>query len=351
MDLETRADAETEPVFDPSDLIVGTIRPPDWLGRIPTFAWLFVALAAAGVAYLIWQAFRSGPDGISPTSLVFVLLSVVSCATTVLLPAAMLVGRRGLGRAGSWLLQGGIALATAELLRLFGRDVVNAIAGPPSIDADISSAISSHVVQSLAILVPVALLRMFGLAKIGLGLGAIAAPSRSLGRVAFAVLAVLLAVVLVGDVLEIQVFKAESATDTLLLMYNVLVVVTVLVVLGLWAWVASIAARRDGAPWRPIVVGAVAVVLGNGLGAAGSLVALLQSGTDNAPTILTWTVLAAATVGAVGAAVLLVGFARGFEPIDNEDGAEPARGENGDGAEPAPGDAPDAGPVAHSAGA
>jgi hypothetical protein len=351
MDLETRADAETEPVFDPSDLIVGTRRPPDWLGPIPTLAWLFVALAAAGVAYLIWQAFRSGPDGISPTSLVFVLLSVVSCATTVLLPAAMLVGRRGLGRAGSWLLQGGIALATAELLRLFGRDVVNAIAGPPSIDADISSAISSHVVRSLAILVPVALLRMFGLAKIGLGLGAIAAPSRSLGRVAFAVLAVLLAMVLVGDVLEIQVFKAESATDTLLLMYNVLVVVTVLVVLGLWAWVASIAARRDGAPWRPIVVGAVAVVLGNGLGAAGSLVALQQAGTDNAPTILTWTVLAAATVGAVGAAVLLVGFARGFEPIDNEDGSEPARGENENGAEPAPGDAPDAGPVAHSAGA
>lgn len=351
MDLETRADAETEPVFDPSDLIVGTIRPPDWLGPIPTLAWLFVALAAAGVAYLIWQAFRSGPDGISPTSLVFVLLSVVSCAATVLLPAAMLVGHRGLGRAGSWLLQGGIALAAAELLRLFGRDVVNAIAGPPSIDADISSAISSHVVQSLAILVPVALLRMFGLAKIGLGLGAIAAPSRSLGRVAFAVLAVLLAVVLVGDVLEIQVFKAESATDTLLLMYNVLVVVTVLVVLGLWAWVASIAARRDGAPWRPIVVGAVAVVLGNGLGAAGSLVALLQAGTDNAPTILTRTVLAAATVGAVGAAVLLVGFARGFEPIDNEDGSEPARGENENGAEPAPGDAPDAGPVAHSAGA
>ena len=351
MDLETGADAETEPVFDPSDLIVGTIRPPDWLGRIPTLARLFVALAAAGVAYLIWQAFRSGPDGISPTSLVFVLLSVVSSAATVLLPAAMLVGRRGLGRAGSWLLQGGIALATAELLRLFGRDIVNAIAGPPSIDADISSAISSHVVQSLAILVPVAFLRMFGLGKIGLGLGAIAAPSRSLGRVAFAVLAVLLAVVLVGDVLEIQVFKAESATDTLLLMYNVLVVVTVLVVLGLWAWVASIAARRDGAPWRAIVVGAVAVVLGNAIGAAGSLVALLQSGTDNAPTILTWTVLAAATVGAVGAAVLLVGFARGFEPIDNEDGSEPARGENENGAEPAPGDASDAGPVAHSAGA
>ena len=133
MDLETGADGETAPASDPRDLIVGTIRPPDWLGRIPTFAWLFVALAAIGGAYRIWQVLRSGPDGISPTSLVFVLLSVVSGAATVLMPAAMLVGRRGLGRRGlgraaSWLLQGGIALAAAELLRLFGRDVVNAIA-------------------------------------------------------------------------------------------------------------------------------------------------------------------------------------------------------------------------------
>jgi hypothetical protein len=351
VDLETRADGETGPVSDPRDLIVGTIRPPDLLGRIPTLAWLFVALAAIGVAYPIWQAFRSGPDGISPTSLAFVLLSVVSGAATVLLPAAMLVGRRRLGSAGSWLLQGGIALAAAELLWLFGRDVVNGIAGSSSIDAEIASAISSHVVQSLAILVPVALLRMFGLAKIGLGLGAIAAPSRSLGRVAFAVLAASLAVVLVGDGLEIQVSKAQSATDTLLLTYNLLVLVTVLVVLGLWAWVASIAARRDGAPWRSIVVGSVAVVLGNGLGATGLLVALLQAGTDNAPTILIWTVLAAATVGAVGAAVLLVGFAQGFEPIDNGDGGEPAPGENENGAEPAPVDAPDADPVAHHAGA
>lgn len=340
MDLETGADGETEPASDPSNVIVGTIQPPEWLGRIPTLAWLFVALAAIGVAYLVWQAFRSGPDGISPTSLVLVLLSIVSAAATVLLPAAMLVGRRRLGRPVSWLLQGGIALAAAELLRVFGRDVVNAVAGSSSIDIEISAAISSRVVQSLAILVPVALLRMFGLARIGFGLGAIAAPSRSLGRAAFAVLAGSLAVVLVGDGLEIQVFRAESATDTLLLTYNLLVLVTVLVVLGLWAWVASIGARRDGAPWRSIVVGAAAVVLANGIGAAGSLIALLQAGTDNAPTILIWTVLAAATVGAVGAAVLVVGFARGFEPIDNEDGSEPE-----------PGDAPNADPVAHPAGA
>jgi hypothetical protein len=346
LDLETGADGETGPASDPRDLIVGTIRPPDWLGRIPTLAWLFVALAAIGVAYRIWQVFRSGPDGISPTSLVFVLLSVVSGAATVLMPAAMLVGRRGLGRAGSWLLQGGIALAAAELLRLFGRDVVNAIAGPLSIDAEISSAISSHVVQSLAILVPVALLWMFGLAKIGLGLGAIAAPSRSVGRAVFAVLAGSLAVVLVGDGLTIQTFAAASATDTLLLAYNLLVLVTVLVVLGLWAWVASIAARRDGRPWRSIVVGAVAIVLANGLGAAGLLVALVQAGADNAPTIMTWTTLAAAAVGAFGATVLVVGFARGFEPIDN---LKPM--DNEDGPETAPGDAPVADTVAHPAGA
>lgn len=351
MDLETGADGETAPASDPRDLIVGTIRPPDWLGRIPTFAWLFVALAAIGGAYRIWQVLRSGPDGISPTSLVFVLLSVVSGAATVLMPAAMLVGRRGLGRRGlgraaSWLLQGGIALAAAELLRLFGRDVVNAIAGPPSIDAEISSAISSHVVQSLAILVPVALLRMFGLAKIGLGLGAIAAPSRSVGRAVFAVLAGSLAVVLVGDGLTIQTFAAASATDTLLLAYNLLVLVTALVVLGLWAWVASIAARRDGRPWRSIVVGAVAVVLGNALGAAGLLVALVQAGAGDAPTTLTWTTLVAAAVGAFGAAVLVVGFARGFEPIDN---LKPM--DNEDGPETAPGDAPVADTVAHPAGA
>lgn len=82
-----------------------------------------------------------------------------------------------------------------------------------------------------------------------------------------------------------------------------------IVVVGLWAWVASIAARHADRTWRLITAGALAVVLGSGIRAAVNLLGVWQALTATPPPILTWSGLAALAVGAFGVSLLLVGFA------------------------------------------
>ena len=100
----------------------------------------------------------------SPTILAFVLLTVVTGAATVLLPAAVVVGCRGLGRGGRWLLQGAVALAAAELFGLVAQDVLTAVAGPPTFDPDGGVPLASDfVVRQIAVQGSILVLRMFGL--------------------------------------------------------------------------------------------------------------------------------------------------------------------------------------------
>jgi hypothetical protein len=314
--VEGRWPGRVDDSGDPRDLIVGTMHRPAWLGRVPALAWVFVGLAALDGAFRTWDQTQSFE--MSGTDIASLLESVVIGAAAMLLPAAMIVGRRGNGRAGSWLLQGGIALAAAELVRLFGRDVLNALAGPPSNDGAIALEI---VLRGAAIQVPLVALQVAGLVQIGLGLLALAAPGRPLGRIVFTAVAAALVLMLVDDLLTIQAFASESAPDTLLLAYDVLGLVAGMAVLALWAWIASIGARRTGRTWRLVTAGALAVGLASGIRAFGDLVGITQALTDNALTVLIWFGLAASAAGAVGASVLLVAFGSGVARADGPAGA------------------------------
>ncbi len=337
---DDEAQNQVEPVSDGSgDLIVGTIRPPGWIARIPTLAWFFAGLAALDAGYRIWRQLPIRLDDSSPSNLLFLSSSIVAGAATALLPAAVLVGRRSAGRAELWLFQGAVALAIAEQLGLFGREVVQAVAGQPSLGVDEPTGLSDYLVRELVVQVPRLVLQAFGLAKIGLGLGAIPAAGRSLGRVVFAALAGSLAVAVVGIVLTIEVFRAQSPDDTLLLAYDLLIVGLGVAVLALWAWVASIAARRVGRPWGWILLGALMIVLGRAVADLGLLLAFSQAASgDNANTIITSFGLVSAGLSALGAVLLVFGFGWGIEPVDEADLEPPST-------DPAPAD-----PIAGSAG-
>ncbi len=301
---------------DPSDLIVGTIEAPAWLDRIPALAWLFVGLAVFDAGYRIWIELDRGA-GTSPTNVVYLALSVIRGAAIVLLPAAMLVGRKGRGRGETWMLQGAVALVVAELIDLTGRYVVDAVVGPQIVDTGgADTAAANLVLESLVVAVPVAIVTFFGLAKVGLGLDAVSGPDRPIGRIVVGVLGASLAVILVGDAVTVQNLTADATEASVLVAYNLLVVGIGLVVAALWAWVATVAARRSGPPWPWLRIGAVAPVLQTAIGTAGLLVALQVVATGNALTVVTWFGIAAIAVGAVGAILLLVGFGRGFDAID-----------------------------------
>ncbi len=311
MKVEDRRPGRVDESDDPRNLIVGTLHLPAWPARVPAPAWLFVGLAVLDVGFRTWNRIQSFE--LSGTDIAGLLESVVVGAAAMLLPAAMIIGRRANGRAGSWLLQGGIALAAAELVRLFGRDVLDALAGPPSNDGAIALEI---VARGLAVQVPLVALQVAGLVQIGLGLVALAAPGRPLGRLVFMAVAGALALVLVDDLLTIQTFAGQAAPDTLLLAYNVLGLVAGLAVLALWVWLGLIGARRAGRTWRLVTIGALAIVFGFGIRAFGDLFGLSQALTDNELTILIWFGLAASAAAALGASVLLVAFASGFDRAD-----------------------------------
>ena len=276
-------------------------RGAGWLDRIPALAWLFVGLAVFDAGYRIWIELDRGA-GTSPTNVVYLALSVIRGAAIVLLPAAMLVGRKGRGRGETWMLQGAVALVVAELIDLTGRYVVDAVVGPQIVDTGgADTAAANLVLESLVVAVPVAIVTFFGLAKVGLGLDAVSGPDRPIGRIVVGVLGASLAVILVGDAVTVQNLTADATEASVLVAYNLLVVGIGLVVAALWAWVATVAARRSGPPWPWLRIGAVAPVLQTAIGTAGLLVALQVVATGNALTVVTWFGIAAIAVGAVGA--------------------------------------------------
>lgn len=314
MDPADDSPRQTGPVSDPGDVIVGTIRLPSWMGRIPRVVWVFIALAILDSAYRIWQ----GP--ISLTDATSLVLSVIGGAAFVLLPAAILLGPGGGGRT-SWIFQGALALAGAEVLGLVGRDILDVFAHP---DLDISATAPDALLRSMVVEISVALLRIFGLSRIGFGLRAIPGPARPFGRILYAAPAAALAVLLFADLLTIQVSQAAPATgrDAVVLGYNLLILVAGAVTLVLWAWIASLAYRQDGQTWRLIMIGAGGIALASVIIAIGWIVAFLRS--DWAPTILTWFGLTASAVRALGAVSLVLGLGRGFESIGTVKGSEAA---------------------------
>jgi hypothetical protein len=298
---------------DARDLIVRTMSAPGWLRRIPTAVWVVIAFVAFDVAYQVWAHRTSDLSSISPRTLLSLGAAVVGGAATVLLPAAVMVGCKDLGRSRSWLLQGAIALAAAELIGLVGRDVLEAIGWPsPS-----ESPMDDFIFRLLVVQVPVLLLQAFGVVRIGLGLGSIAAPSR---RVAWPwIVAVVgsFAALLVVDVRTVTGFSTTAGeSSTLLVAYDAFVMVGNAILLGLWAWIVTIGARRRGPPWTWIAVAGLLVILGSAGWSLGTIVAV-QVGGDNAVEILNWFALAGTVSSALGVFLLALAFAHGFTPDES----------------------------------
>jgi hypothetical protein len=318
MDPQDGSRGQVEPVADPSDLIVGTIRPPSWLRRIPRLAWLFIALAALDGVYRVWLEASQVSDRVSVTSLVGLMLSAVAGAAIVVLPAAIVIGSPRPRRAGSWLLQGAIALAVAELVGLLGNRVIATIAGPDF--AGLGFDVPEFLVRSALVGVSTVVIQIAGLARMGLGLRAIAASTRPVGRILFAAPAAALAVLLFADLLTIQVSEIAPATpgDAISLAYSLLLLVIGAIVLVLWAWIASLAFRQHGRAWRWIAIGAGAIALASVVDAIGWTVVLQRQNPADIPTIPVWFGFAASLARTTGAVSLVLGFGRGFDPVTAE---------------------------------
>ncbi len=297
---------------DASDLIVGTMGAPGWLRRIPTAVWVIVAFVIFDGAYQVWVLRTSDLDSISPRLLLSLGAAVVGGAATVMLPAAVLVGCKDLGRSRSWLLQGAIALAAADLLGLLGRDLLTAIGWPSPSD----SPADDFIVRLLVVGIAVSLLQAFGVVRIGLGLESVAPASRRIAWPWIAAVVGSFAVVLAVDFRSVSGFSTTAGEGSVLLVpYDLLRIVVNVIILGLWAWIVMIAARRHGPPWTWIAAAGLLVIFGSAGWALGTIVAS-QVG-DNAVEILNWSGLVGALVSALGAVVLAFAFLRGFAPDDD----------------------------------
>ena len=323
MEDEARTPKHADPTDDPHDEIVGTITlpsfaAPSWLDRISAGAWLFIGLAAFDAVVQIRDEFLREPGEPTSTGLVFRLASIVLGSATVLLPAAVLIGRWGVGRAESWLLQGTIALAAAELVRLIGPGVVSTLAGPPSTDGE--STIFGIAVRSLVVVIPTLILILLGLAKIGLGLGALDAIVGQRNRGVVVVCVASLVVFGLGEVVLFWGLMAAIPGDAVRLGIALIILLVGLMILGSWSWIATISARRTGSQWPIVTMGSLAIVVSFAFTAARTLAA--EGGLDGPAAVRTASALADVALHALGVVLLVVGFARGFEPIDDEDGSE-----------------------------
>lgn len=328
------AEAEHQDV-EPEDLIVGTIHAPAWLGRMPLAAWLFVALAVADVAYRtrgLWLNADSSQTLPSFSVLVGAIPGWTIGAATVLLPAAMLMSRGRLGRAQTWLIQGAVALAAAEVVDQFGGPAIDAIAGWlwPSQNLVLGplpgdfyfggTDIPIFWIRSLIVWAIASLVTVAGLANIGLGLKEAQEPEQRLGRRRFAVLACVVAAVTVGGVIVLP-WSTNGPAETFFSTRNALSIVVGVVTVSLWAWIASVAACRHGRSWGWIVAGGLAAVAGWCLGSLAWPVVFLLSGGDSigGQEALFRLYNAANLLDAIGLVLLLVAFSRGFDLTDDAD--------------------------------
>lgn len=119
-----------EPV-DRSDLIVGTMRPPAWVSRVPLLAWLLLAAATVDV----WLRL-AGPTaplvlGSQTDALPLTLAATVLAVSALLVPVAVLLGP-ATGEVRRVLLFGALALALGEVLQVVDQvgPIFGALPGP-----------------------------------------------------------------------------------------------------------------------------------------------------------------------------------------------------------------------------
>jgi len=320
------------------DGVVGALTLPAWVFRIPGPAWLFIALAAVDVAISAsLRAATFGPFGPTPTQLLGAAPQLVGAAAAVLLPAAVLIGRREPGPASRLLLTGAVVVSAGELLGLawtvaFRTVFLEGAMGAPDgrlIPAAMAQTVSWLVRLILAVGGPAVLVvALTGLqpgrgsalpGRVGTGIVAV-----GVGTAVLQVCAELLGVSQMGDpVLGVQILFVLWALGS--------GAVTVA-----WALVARAAfdgwasRKGNGATWMAATGGAVAN-LGTQLGIAvvSLVLALGQLGVAQGKEPMDG--LASAIIGGVGTAIgvlrfigmplLAVAFARGLVPA-------PASGES-----------------------
>src|SRR3954471_18653512 len=170
----------TQPVTpDPSDLIVGTMRPPAWIGRVPQFVWLFGALAVVDV--IVRLTFFGGYGPMSVIDAASVALTLVQPVVVVVLPAAVLLGRHP-SPGGRALLFGALLLMLAEYVFL-GAQVLDRALGADNAGAGIDAFAVVRFVAAILALAGVAFLAT------GVRLSVLASPTSAVRRASFLLVA------------------------------------------------------------------------------------------------------------------------------------------------------------------
>src|SRR3954447_3379605 len=124
----------TQPVTpDPSDLIVGTMRPPQWIGRVPPLVWLFAALAVLDVLVRLTFFGESGP--LTVDSVRRIVVSLAEPAIMVAVPAAVVLGRHS-APSGRALFLGAVLLALAEGIYVGAQALDRVFVTDPSFGVD-----------------------------------------------------------------------------------------------------------------------------------------------------------------------------------------------------------------------
>jgi hypothetical protein len=323
---------------DLSDLVVGTMRPPAWVGRVPRVAWLFVALAIADVAFRVTSlGFNANGDAVS------VGLGVVALgqpAAVVLLPAAVALRRardRG-SRAARLLFLGTVLLAIAELIRV-GADAAAPLISPVERDASFDP--TAKLAIDGAVALASHLVALGGIALVAFGVRAsTAARTRSSRHVLPIAILGIVTLTAFSDLSTLAAYAASATSDLDVFLSPTALFATGVAIAERFGWgiVAALAvfarsrarASRSGARgWAPMAVGTILIAISTTWAVAGTAVFVAAFGVPVGPGdqqlrdvyfAIGHAVSAARLAGLV---LVAVGLALGLEASTDGDSTEP----------------------------
>jgi hypothetical protein len=309
----------TQPVTqDPSDLIVGTMRLPTWIGRVPRAVWLFGALAVLDAVVRLTLFGPFGPMSVGDVA--SIALTLVQPVVVVALPAAVVLGRHP-GSAGRALLFGSLLLMFAEIVSLAAQALDRAlVVAEPAGGLD-----TFAVVRFVA-----AILALAGVAFLasGVRLSVLGNPTSTVRRVSFLLVASTVVAALVNLVV-LATYVSREAPDLVVvvgpfgLVGNVVGILTE-VVWGLLAACALIAwSTVRGRGLGLVATGTAVVVVSTIFGTLLSLTVFTDfAATTQAVQDLYFALFRVSTaVRALGLVLVLVGMAVGFrrsEPVTTD---------------------------------
>jgi hypothetical protein len=300
---------------DRSDLIVGTMRPPAWVTRIPPLAWPFLVLAVVGGWLRVLGPGSPFLLDSQTTMLPVGVAGLVIGIASLLLPVAVLVGpTRGESRRA--LLFGAVALALGEVLSLLGA--VGALFVPAGglLEPDAMTVAGGLLRALFSIAAPAGVLaglRWSGEAIRGSGWTGAARTLLGLGMAAAIV-----------QLLAFVMSWAGTPFDTVLLVAFGTVAVAGAVGVLIWTVVAAtalttVATAPDRADWRRLARATVLVAVGQLAGIAVGAIAVVAVPDASSQPLWSGAYAVAFAVEAVGMLLLVRALATGPRPV-----AEPA---------------------------